>query len=96
MKLFFTKQNIMAFIYCLVLEAVMVIRYFLGADTKLLLALLIFLILFDAAMRKLQVEIKSPYHFMLFLMLARYYDWAVYIAMAIPVLTFTTQLRQKE
>lgn len=74
----------------------MVIRYFLGADTKLLLALLIFLILFDAAMRKLQVEIKSPYHFMLFLMLARYYDWAVYIAMAIPVLTFTTQLRQKE
>lgn len=96
MNKFFTFKNIMALVYCLVLEAVMAIRYFLGGDTSTLLLLLIFLIFFDILMRKTRVEIKSPYPFMLFLMLARYYDWAVYIAMAIPVLTFITQLRHNE
>ena len=90
------KKNGLALLYCLVLEGVMAARYFLGAGTPVLVGLLIFLILFDAVMRKLQVEISSPYPFMLLLVLARYYDWAVYAAMVIPVLTFVTQLRREE
>ena len=90
------KKNGLTLLYCLVLEGVMAARYFLGAGTPVLVGLLIFLILFDAVMRKLQVEIRSPYPFMLLLVLARYYDWAVYAAMAVPVLTFITQLVQKK
>ena len=90
------KKNGLALLYCLVLEGIMAARYFLGAGTPVLVGLLIFLILFDAVMRKLQVEIRSPYPFMLLLVLARYYDWAVYAAMAVPVLTFITQLVQKK
>ena len=84
------EENGLALLYCLVLEGIM------GAGTPVLVGLLIFLILFDAVMRKLQVEIRSPYPFMLLLVLARYYDWAVYAAMAVPVLTFITQLRREE
>ena len=90
------KKNGLTLLYCLVLEGVMAARYFLWAGTPVLVGLLIFLILFDAVMRKLQVEIRSPYPFMLLLVLARYYDWAVYAAMAVPVLTFITQLVQKK
>ena len=90
------EENGLALLYCLVLEGIMAARYFLGAGTSVLVGLLIFLILFDAVMRKLQVEIRSPYPFMLLLVLARYYDWAVYAAMAVPVLTFITQLVQKK
>lgn len=90
------EENGLALLYCLVLEGIMAARYFLGAGTPVLVGLLIFLILFDAVMRKLQVEIRSPYPFMLLLVLARYYDWAVYAAMAVPVLTFITQLVQKK
>ena len=96
MHKYFTKENGLALLYCLVLEGIMAARYFLGAGTPVLVGLLIFLILFDAVMRKLQVEIRSPYPFMLLLVLARYYDWAVYAAMAVPVLTFITQLDQKK